>query len=430
MSLEKDKECLISHAWRERGGEPQVRLEDLENKFYVSFDNKGDEWLASILLSPTVVSDSYRATVKQYLSGENDSLSVQTLRKLREIGALTDAHWGRIESSVICLKSGKRGKEISLNGLPLDFRSSEWGFLFGMLPDFNIDKNCCFLQSEPLIRSLRNCLKDLGVGSEVVDTERGYRVRGAAVLRELIFHSGFAVDAKQVDENICIPGWVMSLQNKGFVPCLLAGIIESEGSAPDSSRSVRISQSVSIKIAPESDATAIYHTPTGYEVRIFPKSSINPSKVEEVRKKPPLLLASLQKLLETREIRSKLVFESITKTKTNTAARWNLCITGEDIGKVFELCSEFLVTKKEGFEKYFENKKQNHVDKGKRIESYLDAVKALYRLEGRVTSKMLANYMDRAESTATNTLSVLEEEGYVKCVGFEDQYKCWRPVES
>jgi len=299
-----------------------------------------------------------------------------------------------------------------------------------MLPDAGIKDYTVRLESKELTEVLCRNLNEAGFPTKVVEQDEMYRVGGGAIIGQLIRKSGFTGFKRQVDENICFPKWVYRTRNKDFHKALVAGIIESEGSAPTlSERAVRISQSTSIESI-DYDRHKEYETPTGCNIKIIAKEDLGSVDRSRIEGSPPILLLSVRRLIRKYGIESQLNLDSVSITENNTSARWNLSVTGEDIRRLYEFSEDYLVSKKNQFERYFEGKQERHADKGEREDFYIEGVKELYEKNGYVTSEMLADHLNRAENTARNSLSMLEDEGLVRCAGVEEGYKSWVPIDT
>lgn len=401
-------------------GKRYLHLIDLENPIYTSFNNSADQILENILQQ----SDDKATTecLRRYLRGQNETIPVSVLENL--LGCEEADHLGE---HVSFLKSGKRGMKIRTESFPLDFCTDSWGFIFGMLPDAGASKYKLCLQSRALVGAIEDCLNEIGIYAEVREGKNAFRIHGGSVLGTLLRKSGFIGEKRQVEQNMRFPDWVYKVKNQDFHKALVAGILESEGSAPtETTRCCRITQSTSVSIDKFKCRTRKEETPTGAEVNRAFFSHLSDKKKKIVESAPPPLLLSMQKLLSKYKIQSQLVPESVTMTERTTAALWNLCISGEDIKKLFDFCQDYLVSKERVFREYIEDKKEWHRDKGTRFQSYMRDIEHLYEKNGYVTSKMLAEYADRDKKTATNTISILKNRGLVEANGFKNRYKCWK----
>lgn len=399
----------------------EIRLKDLERDFYVSLTDSGDQKLKELIkCSSSSLKESEKSSFEIYLRGEKNTISALTLNSLSHLEGFS-----RLKDKISYVKAGKRGNRLNIDSFPIRPNTSDWGFIFGMLPDTSNDDYSIALQSSDLIEKLRVSLEKVGLDVKVRESDRGYELYGSTVLARLINKTGFTGSKRQVEENVCFPKWVYTKAEPDFHKALIAGIIESEGCAPTpSSRTCRVTQSRSFDSSQELDIDYSFETPTGNDVSIF---------VDDTARRdmePPALLLSVKKLLDIYDIGSTIKLDSLYETERGAAARFNLFITGEDIRELFDFCSDHLVSKRNQFEHYFDQKQEKHRDKGTRIESYLEDIELLYKEHGYVTSKMLAEYADRETKTARNTLSILNNKGLIECEGLKNQYKCWKPVRN
>lgn len=424
MACEPTKNKLGVENQPRSNGKRYISLKDLKRPIYVSFEDSANQFLEDILLkSDDRVAES---CLKRYLRGQNETVPVSILERL-----LKNKEADCLEEYVSFLKSGKRGLRMRTENFPLDFGTDSWGFIFGMLPDAGANKYRLVLQSLDLIGAVEDCLNEVGICVEVKEDERGFRIHGGSILGTLLKKSGFIGEKRQVEHNMRFPDWVYEVENCDFHKALVAGIIESEGSAPTgSTRCCRVTQSTSVSIDDFECEVREEKTPTGADVNRAFFSYLSDGKKTIVENSPPPLLLSVKKLLAEYDIQSQLTPESVTMTKRTTAALWYLDIFGEDIKKLYNFCQEYLVSKDETFKEYVQNKEEWHRNKGTRFESYLRDIEHLYEKNGYVTSRMLARYADRAEKTVGNTISILKNKGLVECDGYENRYKCWKPTDK
>lgn len=281
------------------------------------------------------------------------------------------------------------------------------------------------------MRAVKNRLSEVGVHVEIREVKTGFRINGGSITGKLLKKSGFIGEKRQVEQNMRFPDWVYEVENRDFHKALIAGLIESEGTSPtEKTRSCRITQSTSVSIGDPNCKVRKEKTPTGAKVdRVF-FAQLSNHKKRIVENSPPPLLLSVKRLLAEYGIKCQLNPEAVTITENTTAALWNLCVSGEDIKDLYDFSQDYLISEKDAFREYIENKKEWHRNKGARFESYLNDIEYLYEKNGYVTSKMLAQYAGRAEKTATNTISILKNKGLIECEGYRNKYKCWKPVDT
>jgi hypothetical protein len=411
-------------------GNRYISFNDLENSIYISFNKLGDEILEEFLEGVELYDRKDENCLKLYLRGRNNTLPISILDELLEGYGNLDEE--QLEAHVSSVKAGKRGISINVEGFPIDLCDPSWGFIFGVLPDVRIKKYSLSINSRKLADEVVEHLEEVGINTQVRDGKRRWQINGGSILGRVVCKSGFGSEKRQVKENVSFPEWVYEAEDKDFHRSLIAGILETEGSAPTSStRSCRITQANSIERINTFDCDIRQEqTPSGAEVKRAFFSNLSDKKKEIVESSPPPLLLSVKRLLLEYDINSSLKPESVTVTEKTTAALWNLCISGEEIKRLYSFCQEYLVSKDEGFIEYIENKEEWHRDKGTRFESYMRDIEYLYEENGYVTSKMLAEYADRAEKTAGNTISILKNKGLVECDGYKNRYKCWKPTDK
>lgn len=399
----------------------QISLRDLEKDFYVSLTNSADRKIREIVENKDIYLDqSEKSSFRLYLKGQ-ESISVSTLSKLSNL-----EQFDFLKGEISYIKAGKRGNKLDLDGFPIELSSSNWGFVIGMLPDASNDNYRIALQSHDLIEELKLALENIGLDIEIEKSDRGYEIYGSRVLIRIIRKAGFIGSKRQVEENVNFPKCVYTNQDKEFQKALIAGIIESEGCAPtSSSRSCRITQSKSLDNIKDRQVDYSFETPTENSVSMLVEEEDEEKDIE-----PPGLLLSVNRLLEINNIGSYIKFDSLYETERGRAARFNLFVTGEDIRLLYNFCSDYLVSKISQFEKYFDQKQEQHRDKGTRFDSYLEDVRFLYKKHGYVTSEMLAEYADRETKTARNTLAILNDKGLIEFKGLKNRFKCWKPAED
>lgn len=407
-----------------------ISFKDLKEPIYISFSQLGDNILDGFLDHVEFDDRKDENCLKSYLRGRNDTIPVSILERVLE--TYEDLEREQLESHVSSVKSGKSGISVEVESLPLDLCTENWGFILGMLPDARVDGYDLRINSRKLADKVVGHLNKVGICSQVKEGKRRPQIKGGSMLGRIVCKSGFAGEGRQVTENVSFPEWVYEAENEEFHSSLVAGILESEGSAPTSStRSCRITQANSIDGIDDLNCEVREEkTPSGNRVRRAFFSNLPNRKKEIVKDSPPPLLLSMKRLLNQYNIQSSLNPESVTITENTTAALWNLCISGEDIRRLYNFCQDYLVSKDEGFREYIENKEEWHRDKGTRFESYMRDIEYLYEENGYVTSRMLARYADRAEKTAGNTISILKNKGLVECNGYENRYKCWKPTDK
>lgn len=414
-------------------GRAEIGLDDLDKYIYLSFNQKGECALTKICKN---IDEEFRAleACERYLDGVSKSISVESLSHLvnrYSVNNPEDLKLEDFDGYVSSLKSGKNGKVISTEGLPIDFEDESWGFILGMLPDTNVKKYNLKLTSGGLADEVKDRLKAVGVSCEVLKRDDGFKIEGGSILGNLMLKSGFVRYERQVEYNVRFPKWVYRADNESFHKSIMAAIIESEGSAPTSTtRSCRITQANSVSGIEITGDFKEERTPTGHTVRRKYFHDLSAEQRKYVLRSQPPLLESVKKLLKKYDINSQLRPEAVTETKKTTAALWNLSISGEDIKLLYEFCEDCLVSKKKSFQDYIDNKEEWHVNKGERFAYYMDKIRELCNQEGYVTSKMLAGYIDREEKTVGNTLSILSDRNKIECIGYRDRYKCWRPVDN
>jgi hypothetical protein len=406
-------------------------LEDFNESIFVSLEDEGDRKLSKICeVASYRLSDQKLAAIKRYFREESQMIPLNSLKSLFEVYDMSGERKSAIVRNISEIKAGHNGSKIEVDGIPIHLSSPDWGFIFGMLPDLRLDSCEGFFKDRKLAENLFRSLENVGLSPNKTEASDGVRVRGKAICGKIVEGCGFGTEERQVEQNICFPNWVYEVDNKDFHRALMAGIIESEGSAPtDSTRTCRFTQATELKgFSFPNQNIESESTPTGHDVERIYFNDLSDQERKSVMESPPPLLKSVKRLVEMYDISSKLRPESVYRTERTTAALWNLSVSGEDIRKLYQFCGKYLVSKDNQFESYFEQKQEDHRDKGTRLESYLRDVEELYDKNGYVTSKMLAEHADRAEKTAVNTLSILKNKGLIECDGFENQYKCWKPV--
>lgn len=430
MRFNTTGKVLESYESLDTNGNRYMSLKDLKGPIYVSFSQLGDNILDGFLAHTDFYDRKDENCLKSYLRGSNDTIPVSILNRMLE--RYEELEEEQLESHISSIKSGKSGISIEVESLPLDLCTENWGFIFGMLPDVRVDGYDLGIDSKRLAETVVGHLNEAGIDTQVRDGKRRPQVVGGSMLGRIVYKSGFASEERQVRENVSFPEWVFRAENEEFHRSLIAGILESEGSSPTSStRSCRITQAHSIDGIEDLNCEVREEkTPSGNKVRRAFFSNLPNGKKEVVKNSPPPLLLSVKRLLNQYNIQSSLNPESVTMTEKTTAALWNLCVSGEDIKQLYIFCQDYLVSKDDTFNRYIENKEEWHRDKGTRFESYLRDIEYLYEKNRYVTSKMLAEYADRAEKTTSNTISILENKGLIECEGYKDRYKCWRPVEK
>lgn len=414
-----------------KSGKRFIGAEDLQGSIFVCLDTEGNTNLSEMceILCYDVTGENFDS-IKRYMTGKCQMLHLSSLKRLFRTYNVSEDRRSSILKNVSKIRVGHNGSEIKVDGLPIDLCSPEWGFILGMLPDLKVRVCEGTFKDRELAGELVQCFNNVGLSPHIAESKDGLRVLGKSICGRIAQESGFGTAERQVTHNIHFPDWVYEADNKDFHQALIAGIMESEGSAPTkSTRLCRITQATELnKFNFLEKGIERETTPTNHKVERVYFNNLDDRNTKAVKGSPPPLLMSVKKLLEMYNISSKLTPESVYRTERTTAALWNLTISGEDIRNLYEFCGGYLVSKDEQFERYFEQKQEDHRDKGTRFESYMADVKELYEENGYVTSKMLAEHANRAEKTAVNTLSILKNRGLIECDGFENQYKCWKPV--
>ena len=414
-----------------KSGKRFIGIEDLQDTIFVSLEKNGNAALSEIseTISYNLLGENL-SSINRYRCGKSQMLRLNALKQFFRTYNVSEDQKSNILKNISKMKIGHNGSEIKIKGLPLDLCSQDWGFILGMLPDLRVRTCEGSFKDRELAWELLECFKNVGLTPYTIESKDGLRIKGKSICGIIVQESGFGTEERQVTNNIRFPNWVYEVDDREFHQALIAGIIESEGSAPTSEgRICRITQATSLEhFSFSENRSSTEETPTGNRVDRIYYGDLESEEQKKIDRNPPELLTSVQKLLKKYDIRSTLGSESVYRTERGIASLWNLHVSGEDIRSLYKLCGDYLVSKDEQFENYFEQKQEDHRDKGTRFESYLADIKELYEENGYVTSKMLVEHANRAEKTAVNTLSILKNKGLIECDGFENQYKCWKPV--
>jgi len=119
------------------------------------------------------------------------------------------------------------------------------------------------------------------------------------------------------------------------------------------------------------------------------------------------------------------------KSNNKAAVMWDMIFTSfRDIKGIYDLCGEFLLSKKSGFEKHIRYHKRDCLGGNMRISHFLVNAIEIEKVKGYFTSKDFIGETRRKSKITINDIGYLSGRKLIKLVGKEGYFKTWKVTKK
>lgn len=322
---------LIKH-YTKRPGQSLIGLDDLPDKIYIYFSFEAKSKIIEKIF------EFYSGQTEQklirtfgwglinYIKGKQQSISLGTLRQLTKKLKL---NLENLEKHVVKIKPSSSSKIIQIK-LPLNMMNKEGAIVLGVFPDVGIGRYVLSCKDKELVDEFRNASqKLLGFFKDKNPQNKNGMNRYYATnfLRDICDIAGYDTSKKQIIGNNAIPLWIFS-SRPYFLKLYLKKIWDTDGTLDRKNKRLKFAQSV------------------GYTSKLLSKfirsngdirfKNLSKQFREIILRKPPFLIISLQLLLSTMGIKSKIYPERVKRFKDGLAScEWSLRICSYSNIKTF-----------------------------------------------------------------------------------------------
>ncbi|GEM_PF-3246611 len=439
MDINPDHFKLVSERWEKQPGKSVLKSYDFPANYSITFTEQGKLYLKNLygFFEEKFGIDAFHRksrvnlySIKYYLGGKSDSLSIKFLIALKKVAEeyFTGFEYKSLENQINFIYHKSSPENPLAVRFPLNLESPFFGHIIGLSFDSSLSRYC-FVNSNPeLIFKAKSMFESFGFSCKIANFGGMQKIWLGTLATKLLELSGFTIMA-QIKANNPLPKWAVYSKNPEFLSALLASIIDAEGNI--NKKSIRVCQNTAhpeidsslfefqkFKVLPVSTTSFIYLVPPAKKVELFPV----------ITRKPPLLLVSLQILLNQLEVESSLAIAKIyVKKSGEVGSAWHLRIFSQkNLESVYGLTKAHLI-KKPALEQTLNGYTRKYVSKpGQRIQDFIKLAKLSEK--PLFTSRDLMKLSCRKKKTIINMLSTMESKGIIKFAGFAGKFKKWQLV--
>ncbi|MFH1586542.1 MAG: hypothetical protein ABID38_01645 [Candidatus Diapherotrites archaeon] len=435
-----DKEHLkrLYRAWSQKRGKYIIKPTDFPEHFLVRFSKNGKlllEYIYCHLSEKYGLDHLHRKNkrnlyvINDYLKGKSQTLSVKTLRTVKWYikHYSLDFNFDLIEKEAILIKSGKGNHSVLKAKFPLDLRDPLFAYILGLSFDSYLGSFCFTNTNNTLLNLAETKFNSFGFTCKVRDKRDNMKeISVGKIASQIIKLAGFEISTKQIDSNNPLPKWVFEETNISFLGNFLAALIDTEGNVYR--RVIRISQNnrhkfddsnlkiENMKILPVCNTTFIY--------QISQKE--NPGIVKKIREDPPLILISVQHLLENIGVNSRLNLEKIyLKRNLDLCSSWNLIVHGKNNMESIYNLIRYTSVKGHKLKELLGKYKNSSCGRNQRIPNFITTISDIGKCRTAFTSKDIVSETRRKFKTVVSDLEYMRSKNIIECVGKEGRFKKW-----
>ena len=390
--------------YSQKPGNPLVHLEDLPDKVCIYISDEGKRKIREAI---TKIYPNYSETkllrilgygLIYYLKGKQRSISLGVLKRtVRRLNLQLED----LEKNILYVKPSSSSKVIRVK-FPLNLVSREGAIILGCFPDVGILRYSFYSKDRELVEEFREAAKKL-LGEfkdeePKKDSKNRYKYYATNFLRDVCDIAGYDATEKQIVGNNPIPLWIF-LSPHDFLRVYLQKLWDTDGSVGNDK--LKFAQSTAFSLPfdnfLELSSIAFGKIPARFKGLIL--------------KRPPLLLVSMQLLLTSMGIISRIYPERVKSAKDELIhCEWSLRITSyRNINAFAEKINFGLKRKRKKLETLLSNSGKRIIRKERK---YMDLLRAIKR-RGCIKTKDASKVLNLSLVSGYNYLNDLIVRGLV-----------------
>lgn len=444
--MDNNYRSLLDQRWAKQKGNYLVGLLDLPDHFLLDFSKDGKEMLShyyNFLKRKKGIDAIHRETkrnlytIHYYLSSKSKQISVKSIKNFIRCSTEYDILFDidKLQKEVRIISSGRHGVIFRPLIFPIDLRRPEWGTFFGIIFDSKISRFEFCSAYENMTKGIKKSFNKLGFAVRVTRLRGVNRLSLGRQAPFILSFAGFDVSKPQMITNNPLPHWIVYNQNKEFIGALLAGIIDTEGNIHIAKNKkggmVRIAQNRLHPLIGKEELTQTklmkYNLLNHSMLHYTFFNNLSTSLKQKILNDPPLLLVSLQLLLELENINSSLYpLQVYLRPDGSVCSAWQLIISRKkNLEKILSLTENYLILKKEKLNKLVNRYTRDVVSPGDRFISVLSPALRIQQEKGYFTTPELIKTTKRKGKTIQNIVGILASKQLIHQIGKNRKIKKW-----
>lgn len=370
-------------------------------------------------------------SLKNFLNHKQKRLSVKKIlsfiRFLNEINFKMDI--SLLEKCVIAIKNFNKGKELRIDGLPIDLSDKRWAIIFGSILDAFPKNFSIVVGNKNFGDDIAKGLKKLGVIPTYAKEGKFIKITGHAIIGRILSLAGIDIDQRQLIANNPLPLWIFNNCDKEYHSMILSKVLDTEGYSNKNKPHIRISQSSLLPINKKEEKFILDNSkettikPSGAKSYVLLFSRLNRELKEKVLNNPSLMLLSVQLLLRKYKINSTIYPVNVYISNNYLCSiSWHLSIhTFEDIRRFYEYFGGDISIpyKKENILNSINQdfNSQPNLHKNLRFVYYLLLASEIEKRNGYFKIREIIEIYKRGYKTVYNTIGELRANKYIFRIG-------------